>query len=321
MAKCFWNNHILQQEDGCYLGLPVINYTYGMALMGYYPAVYSHEVDGIIFSSGTLFNPAAYMSWPRAESTGVSAQGKGYAMGGQYSNTPYDEIDSYDFVAQSTAAVTATLSVARRGSAGVYTFETGYAMGGHNNSTYQSEIDGIEYATEALVDPASGLSVATYSPAGIQSENYGYACGGMTGTGVYVDTVFRFNFNTQACGLLPAVTLGVQKIGRAGVSSSNYGYVMGGSSTSTTGGRTDYIDKFDFSSETVAAAGCVLAAARYGGAPCFSDDVGLNLGGSLLSGETHIVTGIHFATETQYTPTMALSVARYNAAGVQGGAA
>ena len=76
------------------------------------------EIDGILFSNDTAFNPTATLAAARYGLAGVNSSTKGY-FGGGNTGTNSAEIDGILFSDDTAFNPTATLAVARQASAGV----------------------------------------------------------------------------------------------------------------------------------------------------------------------------------------------------------
>jgi hypothetical protein len=139
---------------------------------------YLNEIDGLIFATDTLINPAAAAATARPDPTGHNSPTTGFASGGYgYSyNTYYNEIDGITFSTEAAVNPAAALVQARQftssgGNHGSNSQTRGYCMGGSqlNNLT---QIDGLQYSTNTAIDPAAAFTrVGAASGNGVQDSN------------------------------------------------------------------------------------------------------------------------------------------------------
>lgn len=291
----------------------------GIMSNGFEPRGYSmggiisvRGISGIQFSDQTAVNPLADLLGDAQNTAGLNSSEKGYALGG--GNSPYNAIHGFRFSDEAAVAVSAVLSVGREIGAGVNSVARGYVLGG--GSVPSTEIDGIRFSDEAAINPGATLAVARNRSAGVNSSTHGYALGGVDGAGAASAEIDGIRFSDEA-SVNPGGALSAVRQAPCGTNSAANGYAMG---STVAGSVSTAIERFQFSTETAAVIGAVLAVARgiQRAAGANNDTHCYAMGGYNGAFLTEI-DGLKFSDETQSNPVATLAGEAAEAAGVQSG--
>jgi hypothetical protein len=137
---------------------------------------YLTEIDGLIFATDTLINPAAAAATARPAPIGHNSPTTGFASGGYgiAYNSYFNEIDGITFSTEAAVNPAAALVQARQflgGNHGSNSQTKGYCVGG-STSANLTQIDGLQYSTSTAIDPATAISrVGGVAGNGVQDSN------------------------------------------------------------------------------------------------------------------------------------------------------
>lgn len=197
-------------------------------------------IDGIIFSTDTLFNPSVNLVQSRNGARGLTAclQSRGYYAGGNNTNPPsnkFTQIDSISFTTQTVSDTAASLpwGKSRQAAAAYHCANKGYLMYGNGGPGFTApwseqcapiRVDMINYSTEALSNPVTSpgfeTSFSGYSASkGIASTGQN-ANPGPPAAGAWCAVTRSFGFATETFANLgiaiPAYPKGYVPSGSAG---------------------------------------------------------------------------------------------------------
>jgi hypothetical protein len=121
--------------------------------------VLTGQVDGLIFASQSVIDPAAGLVQARRLCSGYQSSVRGYWAGG----SGFDQIDGIQFSTETTVDPGAVLVQARQApGSGTNSLTRGYTFGG----PALNQIDGMQFNTESQIDPGAGIAVASFATAG-----------------------------------------------------------------------------------------------------------------------------------------------------------
>ena len=319
MASCFWNNHVLQEEDSCHL--PGNEPYAGYAMGG--NSVVVTTIDQLLFASETTAIHSESLPVAIAKAAGVNSSTRGYALGGLESGGGWStEIQGIEFSGGAAINPAAVLSVNITSSAGVSSATRGYSLGGNSYSTRTDEIQGIEFAGETAINPAAVLAVARELLAGVNSSTRGYAMGGYgTAASPYYKTEIDGIEFAGETAINPAAVLAAARARVCGVNSSTHGYAMGGYDTGAAPWDKAEIDGIEFATESAVNPAAALSVARGYICGVNSSTRGYAMGGMNTSfSKFSVIDGIEFSSESAFTLSATIaSTVYFDRAGVQWG--
>lgn len=249
---------------------------------------------------------------------------KGYWAGGFNGFVLRTGFQGIDFVTESAINPSAVLSQARSDTAGTSSITKGYLGGGNDGDINNpvATIDGLVFETELLFNPSATLANGARRELGGVSSfetQKGYWGGGNLNFVTRTTVIDGIRYDTDLT-VNPTATLAV---GRAwcvgGVNSNTHGYFAGGFSNVA----VNEIDGIRFDTETSFNPAAVLNKVIVASGGCSSDVKGYWAGGSNTINNVGQVyfnsySGITYATDLAFSPSLVLSRNKRLLAGVSG---
>jgi hypothetical protein len=229
---------------------------------GGWTGAYSTEIDGVVFASNTLHNPAAVLPAAIGQGGGVNSLVKGYVGGGYAPYAAYNTIAGLLFSNDSTFTLSATLATARSSMAPAVSETKGYWMGGNTyNVGLNTEIDGLLFSNETAINPSAVLSLARTATTGTSSATKGYALGGNNANATPYSEIDGIEFATESA-INPAAALVSARWNLMSLNSQDKGYAIGGYNGSS---YFSEVDGIQFSNDAAINPSAGLPATRSGG--------------------------------------------------------
>jgi hypothetical protein len=269
------------------------------------------------FSNETVSDPGKNFVVGKRGPSVVSNNSYGY-FGGSYlpsSNT----ITRLDFSNETVSDPGKNfVEVSRNSMAGVSNNSYGYFGGGFDTST----ISRLDFSNETIFNPTNNLLIIRYQAASVSNNSYGYFGGGGSPAGTTINTITRLDFSNETVSD-PTKNLPTARRRISSISNNSYGYFGGGYIFPSMPYLYSTISRLDFSNETVSDPGKNFVVERNRTAGVSNNSYGYFGGGSnstSTSSQIATITRLDFSNETVSDPGKNFVVARYDLAGLSGGA-
>ena len=256
----------------------------------------------------------------RFYTAGVSSLTHGYTAGGRRGSPffAYETIDKFPFSSNNDAALVGNTTMDGFGAYGSHTLDNGYISSMYYPPSNSTTIQKFPFASDTNSVNVGNTTSARRFVHAHSSGTHGYTAGGY-GPGSNLNIIDKFPFASDTDTSSDVGDLTSARYGGGASSSTTHGYVAAGTTTTSSPGITNIIDKFAFASDGNATDVGDTTITNYVTAGNTSSTHGYNFGGYNGPTTRDVIEKYSHTSDGNGSDVGDLTTARYGLAGNQQG--